>query len=110
MKDYYNLFVELCLQQCTKEDYADKQKVKAHNAAFKALQQLQAEMQKMDSTEILRKLLSYEDDRVKINAASLCLQMHILVEEATCALQSIVDFSGDATLRLSAKTLLQNAR
>lgn len=108
MKDYYNLFVQHCLQQCTKEDYADKQKVKVHNAAFKALQQLQAEMQEIDSTEILSKLLSHEDDRVKINAASLCLQMHILVEEAVRALQNIDDFSDDATMRLSAKMLLQN--
>lgn len=107
MKDYYNLFVELCLQLCTKNDYADKQKVKAHNTASKALQQLQAEMQEIDSTETLRKLLSHEDNRVKINAASLCLQMHILVEEATYALQNIVDFSDDATMRFSAKMLLQ---
>ena len=27
MKNYYNLFVELSLQQCTKNDYANKQKV-----------------------------------------------------------------------------------
>ena len=28
MKDYYNLFVELSLQQCTKNDYGNKLKVK----------------------------------------------------------------------------------
>ncbi len=108
MKDYYNLFVQHCLQQCTKGDYTDKQKVKANNTASKALQQLQAEMQEIDSTEILSKLLSHEDDRVKINAASLCLQMHILVEEAVRTLQNIDDFSNDATMRLSVKMLLQN--
>lgn len=108
MKDYYNLFIQFCLQQCTKNDYADNQKVTAHNTASKALQQLQAEMQEIDSTEILRKLLSHEDDRVKINAASLCLQMHILVEEAVRALQNIDDFSDDATMRFSAKMLLQD--
>lgn len=108
MKDYYNLFIQFCLQQCTKEGYADIQKVKTHNAASKALQQLQAEMQETDSKEILRKLLSHQDERVKINAASLCLQMHILVEEAVRALQNIIDFSDDATIRFSAKMLLQD--
>lgn len=35
MKDYYNLFVKLSLQMCSRDDYKDKQKVKAHNAAVK---------------------------------------------------------------------------
>ena len=37
MKNYYNLFVELSLQQCTKSDYLDKAKVKVHNKASKKL-------------------------------------------------------------------------
>ena len=65
MKDYYSLFAELSLQQCTKEDYADKTKVKAGNAAHKKLKQLQDEMKQIDSTEVLLALLSHEDDRVK---------------------------------------------
>ena len=46
MKDYYNLFVELSLQQCTKNDYVNKLKVKKHNAASKKLNKLQDEMMK----------------------------------------------------------------
>lgn len=38
----------------------------------------------------------------------LCLQMHILVEEAVRALQNIDDFSDNATMRFSAKMLLQS--
>lgn len=108
MKDYYNLFINLSLQQCAKNDYSDKQKVEVHNKASKKLRELQTEMNKIDSTEILFMLLSHEDDRVKINAASLCLQMNVLVDKAVLTLKNIVDFSKDSTMRFPAKILLQN--
>ena len=34
MKDYYNTFVDLSLQGCKKDDYADKQKVKKKQCSF----------------------------------------------------------------------------
>lgn len=108
MKDYYNLFVELSLQQCTKNDYANKLKVKAHNAASKKLRQLQAEMKQNDSEEILCMLLNHKDDRVKVNAASLCLQMNVLVDQAVLTLKKIIDLSDDSTICFSAKMLLQS--
>lgn len=108
MKDYYNLFINLSLQQCTESDYADKQKVEVHNKATKKLKQLQYELMKIDCTEILSMLLSYEDDRVKLNAASFCLQVNVLVDKAVLILKNIVDFSKDSTMRFSAKMLLQN--
>ena len=51
MKDYYNLFVELSLQQCAQSDYANKPKVKKHNVASKKLKKLQDEM-KQNASEI----------------------------------------------------------
>lgn len=87
MKDYYSLFVELSLQQCTKNDYANKLKVKKHNAASKKLNKLQDEMKENVSKEILYALLNYEDDRVKVNAASFCLQLGILVEQSVLTLK-----------------------
>ena len=105
--EYYYLFVELSLQQCTMNDYADKKKVKAHNAAARKLKQLETEMRKSDCEDILCKLLSHEDNRVKINAASLCLQMNVLVCQAMCVLQSIIDFSDDSTMCFAAKMILQ---
>ena len=73
MKDYYSLFVELSLQQCTKIDYADELKVKAHNKASKKLGQLQKEMKQIDCKEILYNLLNHPDDRVKVNAVFVAL-------------------------------------
>lgn len=108
MKDYYNMFIELSLQQCTKNDYANKLKVKAHNAASKKLKLLQTEMKQNDSEEVLCMLLKHKDDRVKVNAASLCLQMNVLVEQAVLVLQKIIDVSADSTICFSAKTLLQS--
>ena len=45
MKDFYNLFVELSLQQCTQSDYANKLKIEKHNAASKDLDKLLHEME-----------------------------------------------------------------
>lgn len=108
MKDYYNLFIELSLKQCTKNDYANKLKVKAHNEASKKLRQLQDEMKQNDSEEILRMLLNHKDNRVKINAAFLCLQMNVLVDQAVLVLKKIIDVSDDSTICFSAKMLLQS--
>ena len=107
MKNYYNLFVELSLKQCTEQDYADKQKVKTHNAAVSKLALLAAEMKEIDCAEILGQLLRHEDDRVRLNAASLCLQNGVLIEEAKQALNNIISFSTDSTIRFSAKMVLQ---
>ena len=107
MKDYYNLFVELSLQQCTKNDYVNKLKVKKHNEAFKKLKKLQDEMKQNMSDDVLYLLLNHEDDRVKVNAASFCLQLEILVEQAVLTLERIIDVSDDSTICFSAKMLLQ---
>lgn len=107
MKDYYSLFVELSLQQCTKIDYADELKVKAHNKASKKLGQLQKEMKQIDCKEILYNLLNHPDDRVKVNAASFCLQLGVLIEQAVATLKSIIDYSDDSTICFAAKMLLQ---
>ena len=108
MKDYYNLFIELSLQQCAKKDYANKTKVRTHNAASKKLRQLQTEMEQNVSSDIWYTLLNYEDDRVKVNAAAFCLQKEILTEQAINVLKKITVFSEDPTISLSAKMLLQS--
>ena len=43
-QQYYEAYVELIGQLCSREDYADKQKVRRHNAAMKNLQALQMKM------------------------------------------------------------------
>ena len=106
MNDYC-LFVELALQQCTKNDYADKEKREKHNVAAKKLEQLKAKMRTYDCEDILGKLLAHEDDRVKINAASMCMQMNVRSAEATHALQSIVAASEDAAMCFAAQMLLR---
>ena len=107
MKAYYNLFVQLSLQQCTKNDYANKQKVKKHNEAAKKLNKLQDEMKQNIREETLCMLLNHEDDRVKINAASFCLHSKVLVEQSVLTLKKIIADSDDSTICFSAKMLLQ---
>lgn len=107
MKDYYNLFVELSQQQCKKNDYVNKLKVKKHNAALRKLNRLQDEMSKNVNNDMLCMLLNHEDDRVKVNAASFCLKSKILVEKSTIALKKVIDNSDDSTICFSAKMLLK---
>ena len=107
MKDYYNLFVELSLQQCTKNDYANKLKVKKHNEASKKLKKLQDEMKQNLSDDVLYLLLNHEDDRVKVNAAAFCLNSEGLVARSILTLKKIIDVSDDSTICFSAKMLLQ---
>jgi len=108
MKDYYKLFIDLSLQQCLKDDYTDKEKVKAHNKASKKMRQLQKEMKQNDCSDILCDLLEYQDDRVKVNAVFLCLQMDIHREKASQTAREIIVGSSDSTIIFSAKTALQN--
>ena len=107
IKDYYNSFAELSLQQCVENDYANKRKVKKHNAACKKLNELQEKMKQNVGEDTLYMLLNHEDDRVKINAASFCLQSQILAAQSVLTLEKIMNTSDDATIRLSAKMLLQ---
>lgn len=107
MKDYYDLFVELSLQQCTKNDYANKLKVTKHNEVTEKLNKMQAEMMQNISDDTLCALLNHEDDRVKVNAASFCLRSNVLVEKSILTLEKIIADSDDSTIRFSAEMLLQ---
>lgn len=107
MCEHYNSFVELSLQQCLKNDYADSEKIRRHNAASKKLLALQEEMKKNADEEVLYALLGHEDDRIKLNAASFCLQLGLLTEPSILALKKVADDSGDSVIRFSAKMLLQ---
>ena len=107
MTDYYQLFIDLCLQQCTKDDFADPQKIKAHNLAINKLYKLQSEMKKTDCKGMLKMLLSHEDDRVRLKSAAMCWQDNILVDDAILALRQVVDTSEDSTLSFSAEMLLK---
>ncbi len=107
MKNYYNLFVELSLQQCAESDYADKAKVRRHNAAYKKLYKLQDEMKRNMSEDEWLMLLNHEDDRVKVNAASFCLQCGVLGGQCVQTLKNVAEASGDSIIRLSAEMLLK---
>lgn len=110
MVDYYNQFIKLSLQQCLKCDYSDKAKVKLHNIASKKLHKLFADIKNNNRVDILDMLLSHNDDRVRINAANLSLQMSVLSERATDVLSDIILTTKDPTLCFSAKMILKNMK
>lgn len=107
MKDYYNLIVELSLQECKKEDYCDKKKHRAHNAAALKLFKLRPEMKQCDCDEILRKLLSHEDDRVRYSAGGICLYNDVLINEAEAVLKKLMESSSYPLLRFHAELSLK---
>ena len=108
MKSYYDLFVKYSLQQCTQIDYRDKVKVKKHNVASKKILQLQSKIKNDKCVNVLEDLLYYDDERVKINAAFLCLQMNVFIKKATVILNIISKTSSDPTMRLNASMILHD--
>lgn len=101
------MFRCVSLQQCTENDYANKQKIKKHNAASKKLKSVQEEMKHNVGEDVMDMLLNHEDDRVKVNAAAFCLQSGILIDQAVITLKKIIDMSDDSTICFGAKMLLQ---
>ena len=110
IKFYYNFFLFFFQQNFNKNDYGNKLKVKKHNAAYKKLNKLQDEMMKNIGDDALHALLNHEDDRVKVNAASFCLNSKVLVEQSILTLKKIIAGSDDPTICFSAKMLLQKFR
>ena len=108
MKDYYDLIVKLSLKLCTKDDYIDKLKSIVHNTAARKLYKLEIEMKQYDCEEVLHKLLSHEDDRVKLSASAICLRNNVIVDQAIPVLRNVMQFSSDPTFRFSAEMLLKS--
>lgn len=105
MKNYYDLFVSLSQAQCLKNDYGNKKSIAKSNAAHKKMDMLQKEMQEHYQEGIALSLLHHSDERVKINAASLCLKMNVHTGDAMNVLREIQEHSVDPTLRMTAKML-----
>ena len=66
------------------DDYADKAKVKKHNAAYTKLDKLLKEIEedKPYLEELFGALMLNEDDKVKLSAATNCLNLNILTNKA----------------------------
>ena len=110
MKDYYTEFVNLSLQQCTKEDYKYKSRVRKHNRAFKKIEILTNEISKLEEgqrIEILERLLFHEDSRVVTGAGAYCLQSGLLKDKALERLREIVLTETDPVLSFSAEMFLK---
>ena len=107
MRDYYKEFVDISLQQCREDDYLDPKKIRAHNIAMRKMKRLKRELQSNGVTDFCQKLLKHEDDRVRMNAAVLCLQLQFCKTEAVETLSHIAHSSTDNTLRFSAKMVLK---
>ena len=79
-----------------------------HNKAVEKLSKLKDEITVIESEEILKILLLYNDSRVKINAAQFCFEKQVLIEDAINSLNEVVKTEKDTTLNFSAKMLLKN--
>lgn len=108
MQNYYDRFVQLSLQLCLKEDYADKQKLKAHDKAMTQLDKLQREMAKTDCSRVILALLEHPEERVRMGAAAFCIKIRIYIEKATAVLDNIIDTSNDSTIIFSAEMILKH--
>ena len=105
-KDYYNLFVDLCLKRCFEDDYEYKSKVRAHNRAMDKLLKIQKEMKETDFSEILDKLLTHDDDRVKLSAGNFGADFPSHREKSIIALNDVARRSKDKMLSFDAYMVL----
>lgn len=107
MTDYYEKFVQLSMQLCKAEDYAHRGKVRAHNAAMDKLLQLEVEMITTDCSDDLANLLRHDDERVRLNAAAMCLRHGLMGDAAEQTLSELTKCS-DKTICFAAEMLLKN--
>lgn len=106
MSDYYEKFVQLSMQLCKAEDYTDKRKVMAHNKAMDKLLLLEEEMITTDCSDDLTKLLRHDDERVRLNAAAMCLRHGLMGDAAEQTLSELTKCS-DKTISFAAEMLLK---
>ena len=106
--DTFEAFLELSSSLCRSGDYGDKKKVKKHNEATKKIMILgQAMLQEPEkSREVFRQLLSYDNDMVKLLAASICLDGSLFTHDARIILTELSTSASDETIRFSAKMQL----
>ena len=105
-KDYYTLFVDLCLKTCLEDDYGDKSKVRANNRAVNKLLKLQEEMKEIDFSEILDDLLLHNDDRVRIYAGTFGVDFPSHREKSIIVINDVAKNSKDKMLSFDAYMVL----
>lgn len=105
-KDYYNLFVDLCLKRCLTDDYEDKSKVRQHNRAMNKLLKLQTEMEEIGCSEILDKLLLHDDDRVRLSAGTFGVDFASHREKSIIVINDVAKNSKDKMLSFDAYMVL----
>ena len=108
MKNNYLHFIELSLLQCTKNDYSDKLKVKAHNQALGKLSILKEKMKENLDLDKMEVLLEHSDERVVINAASFCLEIGAHKDKSCIVLKKIIEASKDETFVFAARNVLNS--
>ena len=105
-KDYYTLFVDLCLKRCLTDDYGDKSKVRQHNRAMNKLLKLQKEMEEIGCSEILDKLLLHDDDRVRLSAGAFGVDFASHREKSIIVINDVAKNSKDKMLSFDAYMVL----
>ena len=106
---YYEAYVELIGQLCSREDYADKQKVRRHNAAMKKLQALQMKMCEDlgHASDAIEQLLESDRERVRVYIAYFCVEENLYVGTAADVLRDILKYSDDKMHRYYAHMALK---
>ncbi|MBQ6585179.1 MAG: hypothetical protein IJH83_00040, partial [Coriobacteriales bacterium] len=70
---------------------------------------LEATMRQDDCVEIIRKLFLHQDERVRVQAAGMCIkQNNALKDEAKAVLREVIDSQdADRTVKFSAEMFLE---
>jgi len=107
MKDYYNLIVDLSMQQLLVDDYADKIKIRKHDRAMNKILKLQEEMMDIECDDVILKLLEHSEERVKLEGVVCCKRKRIYLDKAKEVLEDVINNPKDPTMQYAAEKLFE---
>ena len=98
-------YIESCLKTCNEDEFVDKRKRRAHNAAatwrYNIHKKMMAENDKC--MPLAQELLSHPSEKVRLSIGAYCLMAHILVDQAIETLNEIKANSSDRCMQFTAE-------
>lgn len=104
IEKYRKKFIANCLKTCSNDEYADKKRLREHNRAVTALEELYHAMFECDDhcEALAMELLQHGEEKVRLGAGAYCLKAGIHNELAITVLTHLQKTSTDKMLTVSA--------
>ena len=113
MKDFYSEFIKYASQMCSKEDYAHKSRVWKNNRAVTKVLKMSSEIIGSDkeyACRALYELMKNDNEKVRLFAATICLQNGFFTDDAKQVLRKIATDSNDSIIAFHAEITLKTVK